>query len=920
MVRQGQGVWLVLMVMVVLGAGCGDSVEELEQLDAGGDAWDGGEDANAEDVGGRDVEPCLDGEEQVCDLSESCRGIQMCVEGEWAACEAPDEICDGVDNDCDGEIDEDFAGLGEVCVSGEGQCEVSGEMICGDDGQSVTCSVEAGPGVEEVCDGVDNDCDGEVDNVVGLGESCSVGTGQCAASGVQVCDVEARTLVCDALSAEPGEEVCDGVDNDCDGEVDNVVGLGESCSVGTGQCAASGTRVCDIDAGALVCNASAGGPQSETCNGLDDDCDGVVDNVPGLGESCSVGTGQCAASGTRVCDVDAGALVCNAVEGSPSAEVCDGRDNNCNGTVDDVPGLGTSCSVGTGQCAASGTRICDIDAGALVCNAVEGSPSAEVCDGRDNNCNGTVDDVPGLGTSCSVGTGQCAASGTRVCNTNTGTLACSAVAGSPSAEVCDGRDNNCNGTVDDVPGLGTSCSVGTGQCAASGTRVCDVGARALVCNATAGSPQTETCNGVDDNCDGTPDNVSGLGNSCSVGVGACRRTGSRICDLGSESLTCSASPGHPSAETCNGVDDNCDGTIDNTTMSFGVATTYGADRGCIAMAAGDINGDGRIDVVCAPVIHDANNLDTRLFTYLNQGGGNFASATYLQAVAVSPFRTQSDVALGDVDGDGDLDIVAVGETMKAQVYINNGSGQFAAPYEAFQFSPGGEPGTGGLVLDDMDGDGDLDIVTTIGSIRSSDWSLALSPNNGSGTFGAPTIIDATVPRARALRSFNPDGDGDRDLVAIYPTKVSLYRAASPGTFNSPNTVVNGTVSLGADPVLADLNNDGRADLLLPATGMRYFVPGTASGFGSAQSSTRPATEVSAAVGQFDCDGSAEAMIVAVNGGAPLYYLAHPQNLSSEGVAAGLHGTSVRVFDVDRDGDDDVVVGAHANGIRVLRRH
>ncbi|TXD40839.1 hypothetical protein FRC96_05195 [Lujinxingia vulgaris] len=743
-----QGVWWALVVMVVLGAGCGDSAEELEELDAGADVLDGGEDADAEDVGGRDVEPCLDGEEQACDLSESCQGIQVCVEGEWTACEVPEESCDGVDNDCDGEIDEDFAGLGEVCVSGEGQCQVSGELICGDDGLSVTCSVEAGPGVEEVCDGVDNDCDGEVDNVAALGESCSVGTGQCAASGVQVCDVEARALVCDAVGAEPSVEICDGLDNDCDGEVDNVVGLGEGCSVGTGQCVASGVQVCDMETGGLVCDASAGSPQVETCNGLDDDCDGEVDNVAGLGESCSVGTGQCAASGTRVCNLGAGTLVCNA---------------------------------------------------------------------------------------------------------------------------------------------------------------------------TPGSPQAETCNGVDDNCDGTPDNVAGLGNSCSVGVGACRRTGNRICDLGSESLTCSASPGTPSAETCNGVDDNCDGTIDNTSVSFGSAASYGADRGCIAMAAGDINGDGRVDVVCAPVLNSVTSPDTRLFAYVNQGGGSFSAARYLQAVAVSPFRAQSGLELGDVDGDGDLDIVAVGETMKAQVYINTGSGQFAAPYEAFQYSPGGEPGTSGLVLADMDGDGDLDIVTTIGTIRSSTWQLALSRNNGNGSFGAPTIIDATAPSARALRSVDVDGDGDRDLIAVNASEVLLYRASSPGVFAAPSAVVSGTAALGHDPVLADVTNDGRADLLLPASGMRYFVPGTASGFGSAQSTSVQATEMSAAVGQFDCDGAAEVMIVAANGGAPLYYLATPPNLSSQRAAEGQNGNAVRVFDVDNDGDDDVVIGSLDNGIRVLRR-
>ena len=161
--------------------------------------------------------------------------------------------------------------------------------------------------MDEVCDGLDNDCNGVVDDAGGSCETtlygvCSQGTYTCSSEG----------LVC--TPATPSAEACDGLDNDCDGVVDN--GGPETCDG------------LDNDCDGVVDNGNPLGGPAETCDGLDNNCDGVVDNVSG---ACSplVGVGACS-QGTYACS--GGELVCDAA--TPSIETCDNLDNDCNGVVD----------------------------------------------------------------------------------------------------------------------------------------------------------------------------------------------------------------------------------------------------------------------------------------------------------------------------------------------------------------------------------------------------------------------------------------------------------------------------------------------------------------------------------------------------------------------------------------------------------
>ena len=162
-----------------------------------------------------------------------------------------------------------------------------------------------------------------------LGGACEVGVGECAAEGTVVCAEDGQG--CDAVPGEPSDEVCDGLDNDCDGAVDELDG---ECSVGVGACEATGGLVCN-DEGEVECTAVPGPSSPELCDGLDNDCDGQVDEDFGLGGACVVGIGACENVGVLVCGPDG--AVCDAVPGDPSAEVCDdGIDNDCDGLVDDA--------------------------------------------------------------------------------------------------------------------------------------------------------------------------------------------------------------------------------------------------------------------------------------------------------------------------------------------------------------------------------------------------------------------------------------------------------------------------------------------------------------------------------------------------------------------------------------------------------
>jgi hypothetical protein len=508
------------------------------------------------------------------DVGECGLGSQSCVNGAWEVCsgsqEPAEESCDGLDNDCDGMADEDLI---RPCGSTLGACR-AGMQSC-NAGTWSMCEGEIVPTLED-CNSIDDDCNGLTDD--GLTRACGTDLGTCSL-GEERCDAGAWSMCVGAIG--PGRETCDGVlDEDCDGEVDDGCGCTggdtRSCGTDAGACTA-GTETCSLEGIWGTCTGATTGT-AETCNNIDDDCDGAVDES--ITRSCGTDTGTCS-TGTETCSRGSWGACSGSV--GPRAETCDGRnDEDCNGIIDDgcacVDGQTRSCGTDTGACVA-GTERCDLTGTWGACLGQTG-PSTETCNNVDDDCDGMVDEL--LTRGCGTDVGVCQA-GTQTCSMGSWGSTCPGSIGS-SAEVCDGvLDEDCDGVVDDgcncTNGATRPCGTGTGACE-PGTETCSNGQWGSCAGAIG--PTTEICDNADNDCDGGTD--ENLSRSCGTNVGVCR-VGSETCSAGSWG-TCTGGI-RPGTEVCEGrYDEDCDGTVDDgCTCTNGMTRACGIDTGACSFGS-----------------------------------------------------------------------------------------------------------------------------------------------------------------------------------------------------------------------------------------------------------------------------------------------------------------------------------------------
>jgi hypothetical protein len=258
--------------------------------------------------------------------STSCEDgtiIDSCTPGETTGA---DDDCDKIDDDCDGSVDEHYVTPDTSC--GQGECASAGQLVCTDGATVDTCTPGAA-GSDANCDGLDNDCDGSIDeDYVEMPTTCGIGA--CASTGSTSCVNGSVEDSCTEGTPAADDSVCDGVDNDCDGSTDEEYAP-EATSCGVGACASTGSTSCVNGSVEDSCAGGTPAPDDSVCDGIDNDCDGATDEdyVP---VTTTCGVGACASTGSKFCAN--GEVQDNCTEGTPAPETCDGLDNDCNGFVD----------------------------------------------------------------------------------------------------------------------------------------------------------------------------------------------------------------------------------------------------------------------------------------------------------------------------------------------------------------------------------------------------------------------------------------------------------------------------------------------------------------------------------------------------------------------------------------------------------
>ena len=230
----------------------------------------------------------------------------------------------------------------------------------------------------------------------------------------------------------------------------------------------------------------------------------------------------------------------------------------------------------------------------------------------------------------------------------------------------------------------------------------------------------------------------------------------------------------------------------------------------VSIAAGDFDGDGRMDLVTA------NSSGNSLALFLQPADG-FAGVTPVLLGSGATTKNPSHVVAVDVDRDGDLDIVCVNTAGNdVAVFLNPGDGVFPAAPSLVLGSAATTPSPRAVAIGDLDGDGDPDIAVAVGG----NSTIAVFFQGAPGSFpAAPSlaISNASLVTPDTIAIADVDRDGDLDIVTgnSGSRNLTVFRQGLPGTFATPPIVVGGAgwTDSPRTLVLCDLDGDGDLDLV-----------------------------------------------------------------------------------------------------------
>ena len=320
---------------------------------------------------------------------------------------------------------------------------------------------------------------------------------------------------------------------------------------------------------------------------------------------------------------------------------------------------------------------------------------------------------------------------------------------------------------------------------------------------------------------------------------------------------------------------------------------------------GDANGDGYLDMIISGYNASSETV-TNLYLGDGEGGFELSEETFVGTY-------QGAVRFGDLDADGDLDVIEMGHdgsTNITRTYFNDGDGGYTVSGTTFAGAYQGE-----FELGDVDADGDLDMVL-MGYGYSGTYSAAILLNDGGGSF-FNSGQSLTGLRYGKMDMADADGDGDLDIImsGYSPTySVLLWLNDGAGIFSNSNESFTGM--LYSDVIFVDLDGDGDQDVVSSGyNGSQYLTYlnfNNGSGEYTAASETLTGVQYATiSAGDIDGDGDQD-LIIAGNNTAVLYYNFGDGTFEQSSVnLTGVYDATVNMADLEGDGDVDILIAGYA---------